>query len=109
MLDLSFLPGLVSFPSFHTAAGVIIVASFWRTAFLLPALLFSAAMIAGTPIFGGHYFVDMLSGAAIACAMLVAFALLPYYRGMFGRTAANGSWVRLPPSGRPAAAGTIEA
>jgi len=30
-LDLQSLPGLVTFPSFHTAAGIILAASFWRT------------------------------------------------------------------------------
>jgi membrane-associated phospholipid phosphatase len=109
LLDLDELPGLVSFPSFHTAGALIIIACFWRTVLFVPALLFSAGMIAAIPVYGGHYFIDMLAGAAMAVAVLVLFASQPYYRGMFRGAASRGSWVPLPVGRRPAAAGTIEA
>src|SRR5262249_46307597 len=96
MLDPEQMPGLVSFPSFHTAAGLIIAACLWRTSLFWPAVVFSALMIAATPVLGGHYFVDLLSGAAVTLAVLSAFASLPYYRGMFGRTATWGFWQALP-------------
>ena len=109
LLDLDLVPGLVCFPSFHTAGAIIIVVCFWRTALFLPALLFSAGMIASIPVYGGHYFVDMLSGTALAIAVLAAFAALPYYRGVFSRAAQSGYWLPFPVARRPTAAVTIEA
>lgn len=100
------MPGLVSFPSFHTAAGVIIVVSFWRTRLFWPAFAFSALMIAATPVLGGHYLVDLLSGAAVALAVLAGFAALPFYRGMLGRTAAWAFWKSWP-GGRQAPAPAV--
>jgi membrane-associated phospholipid phosphatase len=75
----------VTFPSFHTAAGIILVISFWRTALFPIIVLYSAIMIASTPVLGGHYFVDLIAGAAVAGAVAFALGLLPSYRGLFGR------------------------
>jgi membrane-associated phospholipid phosphatase len=62
-----YLTGLIGFPSFHTVCGVLaaygargVAWRFW------PIALFSALLIAATPIYGGHYLVDLLAGAAIA-------------------------------------------
>lgn len=76
LLDPLVLPGLVAFPSFHTASGVLIIVSFWRTWLFLPALAYSLIMIAATPIFGGHYLVDLLSGVAFPLAVI---AVLRWY------------------------------
>lgn len=84
-LDLSDLPGLVTFPSFHTAAGVILIASFWRTALFPLIFAYSAIMIASTPVLGGHYFVDLIGGAAIAALVIWAYGSLPFYKGLFRR------------------------
>ena len=40
-------------------------------------------MIAATPVFGGHYFVDLVAGAALAAAVVATFAALPAHRGLF--------------------------
>ena len=82
-LDLRDMPGLVTFPSFHTAAGILLAASFRRTLLFPPALAYALVMIAATPVFGSHYFVDLIAGAAVACLVLVVFARLPRYRGLF--------------------------
>jgi hypothetical protein len=65
-LDPAQLPGLVTFPSFHTAAGILIIAACRKTCLSTPSLIYSGVMIAATPVFGGHYFVDLLAGTAIA-------------------------------------------
>ena len=70
LLDPLVLPGLVAFPSFHTASGVLIIAAFWRTWLFLPATTYALIMIAATPIYGGHYLVDLVSGVAFPLAVI---------------------------------------
>ena len=70
VLDLSKAEGIVTFPSFHAALGVLILLALWRVPRVRwGALLFSAIMIAGTPVEGSHYFADILGGALIAAAV----------------------------------------
>ncbi|WP_175471236.1 phosphatase PAP2 family protein [Roseivivax marinus] len=66
VLDPAKLPGLVTFPSFHTASGVLIIWACRRTNLSVPAWIYSSVMIAATPVHGGHYFVDLISGALVA-------------------------------------------
>lgn len=83
MLELGNLPGLVTFPSLHTAAGIILAVSFWRTGLFAVAAAYCAIMILSTPIFGGHYFVDLFAGAALAAVVLRLLAASPRYAGLF--------------------------
>ncbi len=72
IFDLDKLPGMTTFPSFHTAMGLIAIYCARRSTWLfVPMLTINVVMIAGTPIFGAHYLVDLLGGAAV-----VAFAIL---------------------------------
>ena len=96
ILNLNELPGLVTFPSFHTASGILLMFAFWRSRFFIPALVYSIIMIASTPIFGGHYFVDLISGTMVALAIGFAFAHRPYYAGMFGSIQKRNLRVREP-------------
>jgi membrane-associated phospholipid phosphatase len=68
------LPGLSTFPSFHTALGVLIIFWSWRANWAVGALctVYSLLMIAATPVFGGHYFIDLVFGALIALLFAVA-------------------------------------
>lgn len=93
MLSVDYLPGLVSFPSFHTAAAIVLAASFWRTVFFLPALIYSAVVIAATPIFGGHYFVDLVGGAVVAVLVVAVLARTNRFRGLLSLRS-----LRMPPS-----------
>ena len=72
VLDLRHLPGLTTFPSFHTAMGCLVVwcARGSRPLFA-PMLALNALMIASTPAFGSHYFVDVLAGGVLAAAAVV--------------------------------------
>jgi membrane-associated phospholipid phosphatase len=73
VLDLRNLPGLTTFPSFHTAMGLVVIwcARGSRLLFV-PMLALNALMIASTPAFGSHYFVDVIAGAALAAAAVAA-------------------------------------
>lgn len=70
-LDLVRPPGLVSFPSYHTIVGVVLIWTNWhgpwRRAITLPLNLL---LIAATPVFGAHYLVDTIAGALLALALL---------------------------------------
>jgi PAP2 superfamily len=71
--DLNNLPGLVTFPSFHTAMGVLIIYC-CRSNFIVfvPSLIVNCIMISATPIFGSHYGIDVLGGAFVATLAIIA-------------------------------------
>lgn len=72
-LDLMGLAGIVTFPSFHAASAVLYAWALWPVKWARPiAVLADGAMLAATPIIGGHYFIDLLAGTAIA---LIAIAI----------------------------------
>ena len=72
-IKLNTVEGLITFPSFHTALAVITAWAVWRTSYLaLPVLGISVLVIASTVPIGGHYFVDVFAGAAIAAACIAA-------------------------------------
>jgi hypothetical protein len=71
IVDLGQLRGLVSAPSFHTAAAVMYIAAAWRSAALRwPVLAINVAMLLSTPVEGTHYLADMILGAAVAALSL---------------------------------------
>jgi membrane-associated phospholipid phosphatase len=59
--------GIITFPSLHTALGVLFIFALWpvRNLRWIAALL-NIVMIAATPIDGGHYFCDVIAGMTIA-------------------------------------------
>jgi membrane-associated phospholipid phosphatase len=78
MIGFDRLEGLIAFPSFHTAAGILATWALWpcrRLRWWVLAL--NAAMIASTPVDGAHYFVDLPAGAAVAAAGIWAGKRLP--------------------------------
>jgi membrane-associated phospholipid phosphatase len=65
--------GIITFPSFHAALGVIFIVGLWP----VPVLRWIGAVVNGlmilaTPVDGGHYFIDVFAGIAIAVLCLVA-------------------------------------
>lgn len=66
-LDLTMLMGIVSFPSFHASLAAIFIWAF-RTVprFAIPGGGWATLTIFATPIFGGHYAVDVLAGLILA-------------------------------------------
>jgi hypothetical protein len=70
------LEGLVSFPSFHAAGGLIVTWAFrHRRRFFVPLALLNIALIASTFMSGVHYLVDV-----IASVPLFAFSAFAYER-----------------------------
>lgn len=76
LIDLGQLRGLVSAPSFHTAAATLYIDAAWRIGRLRwPLLAMNAAMLLSTPVEGTHYLTDMILGAAVAVAALLVVRL----------------------------------
>ena len=81
-IDPTRLKGLVTFPSFHTAGGVVVATVFWGTWWFWPVATYTALMIASTPIHGAHYMIDVVAGVVVAALVMIALASLPRYRGV---------------------------
>jgi PAP2 superfamily len=71
VIDLSNAQGLISFPSFHATLAVLcayaaraVRAIFW------PVLVLNILIICTAPANGGHYFVDIIAGLALAAAVI---------------------------------------
>jgi hypothetical protein len=65
--------GIITFPSLHSALALILAVALWP----LPALRWigvglNTIMMVSIPIYGSHYFTDMLAGIVIAVACLLA-------------------------------------
>ncbi len=68
-LSLRDSQGIITFPSFHAALAVIFALSVRRVRGVRwLSLGLNALVVLATPIDGGHYFVDVLAGVAIALA-----------------------------------------
>lgn len=63
--------GLITFPSFHTIWGVLVIAAFHRTRLFLPVLVLNVAMIASTIPIGLHYYVDVAGGLIVATTVIL--------------------------------------
>lgn len=77
VVGLDRLEGIITFPSFHAALGVLFIRAFWRVRWTRwIGLTLNVAMIAATPIDGGHYFVDVIAGIGIAAASIAVASRL---------------------------------
>lgn len=71
-LSADTLEGIITFPSFHAAAAVLLAWGFWHLSYVRwPALALNLAMLASTPFVGGHYLVDVAAGCVIAILTLI--------------------------------------
>ena len=61
------IKGLIAFPSYHAALNVIVVLAFrGLPKFFWPLLVVTIAMLATTPVEGGHHLSDVVGGCAVA-------------------------------------------
>jgi hypothetical protein len=66
LLDMDKVEGLVVFPSYHTVISLALIAAFWPLKYLRwPGLIVNVALIAGVPVWGSHFFIDVISGFAV--------------------------------------------
>ena len=65
------LAGIVAFPSFHAASGVIYAWALWPVRGFGPlAFALNAIMLVATPVTGAHYVVDVIGGVIVAWASI---------------------------------------
>ncbi|MCV9965701.1 phosphatase PAP2 family protein [Pararhizobium sp. BT-229] len=65
--------GLVTFPSYHTAVGIMVVYSLRHVRLAMaPVALLNATMIVGTIPEGGHHLTDVIAGAMVAVVSILA-------------------------------------
>jgi membrane-associated phospholipid phosphatase len=71
-LDLTAIQGLVAMPSYHTSTAVILMWSVYSSGLAgIVLIALNCIMIASTITTGGHYFVDVISGAMTAVLAIV--------------------------------------
>jgi membrane-associated phospholipid phosphatase len=76
-MDFNGIIGLVSFPSFHAGAAVLLATAtrnlkwFWA-----PFLVFNVMILIGTISEGGHYFVDVIAGCLFALSAIPVARML---------------------------------
>jgi hypothetical protein len=73
--EMSFrsLAGVVTFPSFHAASAVLYLWGFWPVRWLGPvAAIANIMMVLAAPVVGGHYFIDIFAGIAVAIGAIAA-------------------------------------
>jgi membrane-associated phospholipid phosphatase len=67
--------GIITFPSLHTAGGLLFIFAMWPVRYLRWVfLLLNITMIVATPVDGGHYFSDVIAGTAAAILCWIAAA-----------------------------------
>jgi membrane-associated phospholipid phosphatase len=64
--------GIISFPSLHASAALLAIYLVRGLKLIYPVTVLNLLMLAGTPVFGGHFFVDVLAGVGIFCVAVVA-------------------------------------
>ncbi|MDF0486862.1 phosphatase PAP2 family protein [Sphingomonas sp. H39-1-10] len=82
VIDLGQLRGLVSAPSFHTAAAFVFIAAGWQIRPLRWAVVaINVAMLLSTPIEGTHYLSDMILGMLVALVAIAVVGFVAAERG----------------------------
>jgi PAP2 superfamily len=72
-LELLGLGGIVTFPSFHAASAILYSWALWPVRWTRPlVVLVNGVMLTATPLNGGHYFIDLFAGVAIAVLAIAA-------------------------------------
>lgn len=64
--------GLIGFPSYHAVLALLVICFAWRNVTLRwPCLLLNLAVLAATPVQGGHHLADVLGAIPVAAATLL--------------------------------------
>jgi membrane-associated phospholipid phosphatase len=73
MVELSNLDGIVTFPSFHAAAAVLLAWAASGIPFLrYPMIALNFLMLISAIPIGGHYAIDVIAGSLVAAVSIVA-------------------------------------
>jgi hypothetical protein len=67
------MQGIVTFPSYHAVLAILLTYAYRGTRWFKAAAVLNGVMLVSTPIYGGHYLVDLIGGAAIAFLSIWVF------------------------------------
>jgi hypothetical protein len=71
------MEGLITFPSFHSVWAVLFMWGFFSISRLrVPAIILNLLVLAATPLYGAHYFVDLFGGVLIAALSVTIAGML---------------------------------
>lgn len=93
------MKGIITFPSYHTAAAVMLGYAYRGTRMFIPVFCLNILMLLATPVFGGHYLVDLLGGTGVA---IMSILITHYLRALLQEglpTPAQSSGSRAQESG----------
>ncbi|WP_157100545.1 phosphatase PAP2 family protein [Rhodoplanes sp. Z2-YC6860] len=80
-IPIAEMTGLVTFPSFHAAVGLILIYAARGVRYLFPlSFAINGLMILSTPSIGGHYFVDVAAGLAVVLFVIIGLRLAEFPR-----------------------------
>jgi PAP2 superfamily len=75
MMRPDVMQGLATFPSFHTCLGLLIIwCSRGNWLSFAPGAFVGATVVAATPIYGGHYLVDLIGGGVVTFASILVWS-----------------------------------
>lgn len=67
------MQGIITFPSYHAALAVIFIYIHRRQRIIFPlALMLNVLMLIATPVFGGHYLIDVIAGVSLAMVCIAS-------------------------------------
>ncbi|WEK44538.1 MAG: phosphatase PAP2 family protein [Candidatus Sphingomonas colombiensis] len=90
MIGNDCLGGMITFPSFHAAASVLLARGYWRIRGLRwPFAALNLTMLAAAIPMGGHYVADLLAGVAVAAFAIAVFDSPPLRLDALARRAAQ--------------------
>ena len=72
LLTIDRTQGIITFPSFHTVCGVLLINMARGRRWFVPVLVLNVLLIASVMSVGAHYGVDMLSGLAVSWNAIAA-------------------------------------
>lgn len=78
--DVAQLKGIVTFPSFHAALAALFIYAYRRLPLFLPVAVLNTVMTVSIPSEGGHYFIDVFGGLAVAATAIAAVTALRVVR-----------------------------
>jgi membrane-associated phospholipid phosphatase len=74
VIPLDHLTGLIQFTSFHTTMALILTWAMRRTPLFWPFVIINTLMAASTPLYGGHYLMDLIGGTVFAILAILVYA-----------------------------------
>lgn len=116
LIKSSSLEGLATFPSFHTCLAIIIMwcsRGHWVTASI--GKIVGGMILAATPIFGGHYFVDIIAGGFVMTCLILLWRRFIVHKfeaeipGMKIENSKLPSWMRFEGTTKPKIINSINA